>query len=221
VVYRFLLTDAVPYQRSIRAGLEGGSEGDLAIRARTVAYHYVDPRPPLVTVDVLDLGNPVSRADHGFAFGGAEEIRTLDGLFEGEPPEALEADGSYREAGTSTFQLDASRCTEGMRLRRLWDAGLDGQHFDLDVGGQPAGGDGFTLGNQWRRWSERDYDLGSADAGQAAVAFEMTALPAGSVDEFSAFRYELLCRGPETDIFSDGFEMGDASAWSGAAACCI
>jgi hypothetical protein len=217
VAYRFLLTDAVPYGQSIRVGLEGGPESDLAIRARTVAYYYLGPEPPLMTVDILDLGDPVSRADHGYGFSGVEETRTLDGLFEGEPPLALTAIGTYHEEGIEYFQMDASRCTGGggLRLRRLWDAGVEGQRFDLTAAGEAAAGTEFTLGNEARRWTERDFDLPAVAVGGELVPFEVAAQPAGATAEFTAFTYELLCRGPGGEIFADGFETGDLSGWSG------
>lgn len=214
IAYRFLLTDAVPYSRSIRAGLEGGPESDLAIRARTVAYYYLDPRPAMTVVDVLDLGEPASRADHGYTFVGSEETRTLDGLFEGEPPLGLTADGSYRERGTAHFQMEVSGCVGGLRLRRLWDAGIEGQRFDLAVDGGAAGGSEYTLGNESRRWAERDFDLPSSGLGSGVVLVDIAAEPAGVAAEFTAFTYELLCRGEGGEIFADGFETGDASGWS-------
>jgi len=215
VAYRFLLTDAVPYGQSIRAGIEGGPESNLAIRARTVAYYYLDPRPPLMTVDILDLGDPASRADHGYGFSGAEETRTLDGLFEGEPPLALSAVGTYHGEGIESFQMDASRCPGGLRLRRLWDAGVEGQRFDLIAAGEAAAGAEFTLGNEARRWAERDFDLPALEVGEELVSFEVAAQPAGAAAEFTAFTYELLCRDAGGEIFADGFETGDLSGWSG------
>lgn len=43
--YRFFLTDAVPFQRSLVAGLEPGSSGELAMAARTVSYLYLGSPP--------------------------------------------------------------------------------------------------------------------------------------------------------------------------------
>ena len=213
VAYRFLLTDAVPFASSLVAGLEGGPEADLRLRARTVAYHYVDTRPPLVVTDVLDVGDPTSRLDHEYQTQGPEETRTLDALFEGEPPEALVADGNYREAGVASFLMASGReCSSDWRIRRLWDAGVGGQSFRLVSAGIEVGGSNYTLANTHRRWSELDFDL-PPPAGQAMM-FEVDALPQDTSGEFTGFRYELLCRPLPTPIFGDGFETGDTTRWS-------
>ena len=213
VAYRWLLTDAVPYAHSIRAGLEGGFEGGLPIRARTVAYHYVDPGPGLEAVDLLDVSDPVSRVDHRYDPTVSEEIRTLEGLFEGEPPLALTADGGYREAGSVSFEMDASRCVARPRLRRLWDAGVEGQAFDLTVDGSAAGGSEYSLGNPWRRWSEVDLDLPFAVGEDGPLIFELDAQPAAALH--TDFMYQLLCRTEGEEVFADGFENGDLAVWSG------
>lgn len=215
VAYRFLLTDAVPYARSIEAGLEGGNRADLRIRARTVAYHYVDLRPALSSVDRLDLGDPVSRAEHGYQASDGDETRLLDALFEGAPATALVAEGSYRTAGSAQFVLDAGGCVDGLRLRRLWDAGGEGQRFELSVGGASAGGSEFTLGNPSRRWAEIDFDLSPLDRiADGPLDFSIVVTPDNAQNEHSAFSYELLCRRARGSLFSDGFETGGLRAWS-------
>jgi hypothetical protein len=110
--------------------------------------------------------------------------------------------------------MDASACVDGLRLRRLWDAGLDGQRFDLVVAGQSSGGSDHTLGNEWRRWAERDFAILPANAGANDVLVEVAAQPVNTHDEFTAFTYQLLCRTQGDPIFSDGFELGDVSVWS-------
>jgi len=212
--YRFLLTDAVPFARSLLAGLEGGREADLAIRARTVAWFYADPRPALAVVDALDVGDPRSRISHGYSVRGFEEIRELDGLFEGHPPAALAADGGYRGVGAAEFWMAAAGCAGDRRLRRLWDAGVEGQRFDLRVDGSEAGGSEFTLGNAARRWAESDFGLPAIARGGEALFFEVAARPAGGGVEHTDFAYELLCRLPGGALFADGFESGDTAGWS-------
>ncbi|MBZ0114395.1 MAG: DUF2961 domain-containing protein [Thermoanaerobaculia bacterium] len=42
VAYRLMLTDAIVFQTSIRARMEAGPTGDVAMKARTVAYFYTE-----------------------------------------------------------------------------------------------------------------------------------------------------------------------------------
>jgi hypothetical protein len=41
-MYRLMLTDAVPFSRHLRVGLEGGTTHNVPIRLRTVAYYYLE-----------------------------------------------------------------------------------------------------------------------------------------------------------------------------------
>ncbi len=85
--------------------------------------------------------------------------------------------------------------------------------FDLTVSGEPAGGSDFTLGNEFRRWAERDFALPTDESGGGFEFFGVSALPAGAAGEFTAFGFALLCRGAGGEIFADGFETGDGSGW--------
>lgn len=50
--YRLMLTDAIPFAVGIHAGLEGGPTNSVAMRARTVAYHYTSNQRGLVPGDL-------------------------------------------------------------------------------------------------------------------------------------------------------------------------
>jgi hypothetical protein len=75
-----------------------------------------------------------------------------------------------------------------------------------------VGGSAFTLANPDRRWVEIDFDL--PDLQGEEMLFTIDALPQDPSCEFTAFSYELLCRGRARLVFSDGFEGGDTSRWS-------
>lgn len=211
-VYRFLLTDALPWGRSITAGLEGGESSNLAIRTRTVAYYYLDPDPGLVLADTLIPADAASRSAHGYQVSGSEELRSLAGGFEGEPAEMKQGIGVYRSAGEATFELDASICRGEALLRWLRDASLPGQELALTIDGQPAGGSAFTLENPYRPWAEKDLLLPPVHGGDLAVA--VTARPQNPEGLHSEFRYELWCRPAEDTIFADFLESGSTGGWS-------
>ncbi len=42
VMYRLMLTDAVPFSRHLQVGLEGGTAHNVPMRLRTVAYYYLE-----------------------------------------------------------------------------------------------------------------------------------------------------------------------------------
>lgn len=217
--YRLLLTDAVPFATSIRAGLEGGPESNLALRVRTVAYHYSRPEPGLWLWDVLDLGDSMSRSDHAWTVDGYWALLPLDDHFEGEPPVPFQATGSYRPPGTGSFRLTVPSAASRLRIRRLLDAGAAGQEAEIFVGGQRLAAFPAVPENFDRRWQEVDVELTSV-AIPATRKLDITVValtsPAVSPPEdtlFSEFRYELWAD-VDPSVFADGFESGDLSRWS-------
>lgn len=200
--YRLMLTDAIPFGASIRAGLEGGPTSDVPLRARVVAYYYTGRGPELSVVDTLDLGDPDSILAHGYLADGAVQQALLDGFFEGEPPRALAAEGLYREAGVARFTMDASACMDRLRLRRRFDALLAGQATVVAVDGHEAGSLPYGDANETYRWRELDVDLPPAAVPGAFEIIGSPSEPGGG--PFSEFQYQLLCR--RDSVFANGFE---------------
>jgi hypothetical protein len=223
--YRLMITDAVPFAAGLLAGLEPGPEGGLPMRARTVAYFYLGGAPELTRVDVLDLSDPASVAAHGYQPDGGAKSYELDGWFEGEPPRALAAEGVRRPAGSAAiFTLRGEGCRDGWRLRRRFDALHGGQASEVWVDGALAARLPYAVANPDRRWREIDVEL-TAPAGEV-LSVEVRAAPLAKrkrlfrrrlTTDFTEFRYELWCR-VDRRIFADGFESGDTSGWSQAAA---
>ncbi len=215
--YRLFLTDAVTFGAGIRAGLETGPTGEMPMRARTVAYAYRRRSPALARRDVLELSDEGSLSDHQFEVTGDFEVETLAAAFEGEPPRPLESAGYYRQEGEASFVFDTGGCLGQPRLRRLLDAGHPGQAAIVRLDGAPAAILPPIDPNVERRWREIDVDLAAAIGGDqttVTVAYGGGELPpplAGSV--MTEFRYELWCL-MDVLVFEDGFESGDASAWS-------
>jgi len=193
--YRFLLTDAPTFAADLRAGMEVGPEGNLSMRARTVAYFYSRADPGLNLADVLDLGDPQSRSEHGYMVSGNYQILTLSGNFEGEPPLHLQADGIYRGSGIAEFHLNATACGDRLRLRRRFDASAAGQTGFIYVAGQLAAGIPFGDANPYRPWREIDLDLplGTAAGSELTVS---VLYPQGMPSTlFTEFQYQLWCNG--------------------------
>lgn len=216
--YRWLLTDGVPFEAGIRAGLEGGPTSNLRLRVRTVTYHYTRPEPGLWLWDVLDLGDAASRSRHGWSVVGDWTLQALDSQFEGEPPEAMQGTGVYRPAGTSRFHLTAPEGTTRVRIRRRLDAGIGGQRADLLADDVQVASFPVVAENPYRRWREQDLDLpASAVARSGRLDFAVVALPNPDISSpspiFSEFRYELWAD-VDPSLFANGFETGDLSGWS-------
>ncbi len=157
--YRLMLTDSISFSSSLFAGLQVGPTSNFSMRPRIVAYYYQRPTPRLVRSDVLDLGDTESRAAHGYTVIGEHTTQSLEGLFEGEPPEELKASGVYRPMGRSQFVLRADPRARSWKLRRRFDAGLGSQQADVYINGVLAGRFPPVPQNVSRRWYEIDIEL--------------------------------------------------------------
>jgi hypothetical protein len=212
--YRLFLTDAPAFGAAIRARLETGSAGQTPMRTRVVSYYYLRDDPVLVRRDVLDLGDPASRAAHQHAVLGDFEVLNLDAAFEGEPPATLQADGYYRQQGKASFTVATSGCLGQPRLRRL---GLSGQAAVVEVDGAAVASMPPIDANLDRRWREVDVDLAvpiDGDPMAVSVVYDDGGFAPPLVGEaMTEFRYELWCLF-QSLVFKDGFESGDLSGWS-------
>lgn len=218
-MYRLMPVDGVTFTRGLRAGLEGGSVGDLSLRARTVAYLYHQDEPGLFRCDVLDLGDPKSRQDHGYVVDGVHEFRELDSFFEGKPPVALLGTGVYRPAGTAHFVLSVPADARRLRLRRRLDASIPWQVADVWVDGLLVSRFPPVDPNPYRPWREIDLDLPKTEPTPTdhdiQVSVIATTNPTGQPEDidFTAFVWELWTD-VEVPLFADGFESGQTTAWS-------
>ena len=210
--YRLMPTDGITFRNRIVAGLEGGPEGDVSMRVRIVSYYYQRPAPALSRWDVLDLGDPGSRAVHGYTVPGSHSFEVLDGRFEGEPPRPLIATGAYRPLGNADFILRRHPSSQQFRLRRRFDAGLPGQAGEIHLGGELVGRWPAIDVNADRRWREIDVDLAPTTVAGKELAFRIVAPTDSGDGTFTEFVYELWADG-DAEIFTDGFESGDASRW--------
>ena len=215
--YRLMLNDGVTFENHLQAGLEGGPTGELPMRSRTVTYYYLDQQPRLHLWDRLDLGSPSDRAAHDYEVVAPHVFQPLVALFEGEPAQEATGTGVYRPPGEASFVLRAHPTSTLFRLRRRLDAGVGGQRATVRSGGETIGAFPAVDLNEARRWREVDVDLRGGSGGDGELRLTVVAEPGphlGTADDFTAFRYELWADGAAA-IFADGFESGDASAWSG------
>jgi len=188
--YRLLLADGVPFQASLRAGLESGPTNNLQMRARTVAWFYTQPRPALSLRDRLDAGSAASRQAHEYTRPSGAVCRPLTAQLESEPPVELRLYGCSFVHGSSRFVLRRPRAQGPLRLRRTLDAATAGQEADVFVNGVRAGTFPYVGRNDFRRWQQVDLDL-PPGAGGSALRLEIEVVPREVGIPFTEYGYEL------------------------------
>jgi hypothetical protein len=185
-MYRLFLTDAVPFATVLRAGLEGGPTGNLAVRARRVAWIYRSDPPGLSLRGVLDVGDAASRADAQYQTGGDETCSPREGGFEGEPEQTLSYVACERSGGPSSFVFHVPPGTTGLRLRRRLEATLGEQAATVQVNGRVAGAFAAVEPNAFRSLREIDLDL-PEQAGASTLLITVVPEPG----PFTEIRWEL------------------------------
>ena len=228
-MYRWMPADGAIARDRLRAGLEPGAEGDLAMQARHTAWWYESSARDTdewTRVDHFEAGDPGQRAAHGWTSPLDFAERQLTARYEGEPPVEETVAVLERGPGPSSFHLQARGCGDLLRLRRLFDAADAGQAAEVTVRRGAGDDDGavartalsFSVANTQRRWSEIDLDvaLPAPAAGGEIVQVTVDAQPENTAGRFSEARWELWCYA-STLLFGDGFEAGDVSSWSATA----
>ncbi len=165
--YRLMLSDAIPFRTSIRAGLETGPTANLPLRARGVSYFYARPDPALALVDQLDLGDPQSRLAHGYVAPAGEICHEMTARFEGEisPPLTATACRNDAAAGRARFQLSPRGSGRFFRLRRLFSVDQTAEPVEIWIAGVHVGTLPFAAANPFFPWQEVDLDLISPPTG--------------------------------------------------------
>jgi hypothetical protein len=140
VMYRFHLSDLVPYYRSFRFALEHGPEGNLPANYSSTAFYYQVDTPSLEMTDQLTLGDSQSEQAHAYSPGKVVWQGCRDLPFEGDRQivftnaykadakngtreslgESLHACGQ-RVAGAVEFSASILPDNQGVKLRRTLD----------------------------------------------------------------------------------------------------
>lgn len=137
VMYRFHLTDSIPYYRAFRFALEHGPEGRTPSDYESVTFSYHRDEPVLALTDSLDVGSAEDEAAHGLAAGRILWSGSRTRVYEGNDQvlaSVLPASGAgdwlplagFRDdgcawAGTCAFSVAVRPDNAGVRIRRRWD----------------------------------------------------------------------------------------------------
>ncbi|SDP19635.1 Protein of unknown function [Actinopolyspora xinjiangensis] len=185
--YRLLLSDAVPFDSELVAGIEHGPANNEPAHYSSTAYWYGSPLPRMRSTDRVDLGEPFSRAAHDYHAVG-ESRRELTATFEG----GRDA-GPYRHTTTSTtgeigFRVSVDPNNSGVRLRRLSDQAASHQAVRVRVNGREVGIWSQPLGNRSHRWLEDGFDI-PAEFTRGRSSLRVRLSPVEGAPPWSAVRY--------------------------------
>lgn len=203
-MYRWLLTDAVPFHSDLSLRLERGAYGDQPLCSQALAWHYSAPLRALAPLRELDLADPASIAAAGYAAPPGATCAPLVAAYADEPPTERAGRICRFFEGASTFAFTLPRAVERLWLRRRFDGRDGGQVATIAVNGTPVGAAPYAAAHPHRRWQSVDIplDLPAQSAG-AQLAFEVT--PADPEAEFTEAAYVLLASVGDV-VFAHDFE---------------
>ncbi|MBO9663152.1 DUF2961 domain-containing protein [Dokdonella sp.] len=186
-MYRWFLTDAPHWRQSITYKLENGADGTEPMCLRSVAFYYARPEPAQEILATLQVGDAASEAAADYRRAGDADCAMLSARFGDEPPTGRTA-AVCTGTTASRFTLTAPRAGGSFRLRRTFDAGVEGQAAEIWVDGVCVGAWPDTQANPSRRWSQMDVDFALPSAAQT-LSFEIRPRAGRRVTES---RYELF-----------------------------
>ena len=158
-VYRWHLTDPIPFNRRLRFTIQHGPVNDMPVRFDSVAFYYRRPHPSWTgPIDRLDLGSAVDRDRHEYEDGVAR-VEQIESGFPGERSSDLLSHEVRYSDGAIHFRIDVSESARGIRLRRLFDASTGGQVATVFVDGEPAGVWLSSDSNEFHRWGESVFEI--------------------------------------------------------------
>jgi hypothetical protein len=193
--YRWLLGDAINFQRSLQAGFEIGPINDIsATDRRTAAFWYALPSTPSQVTDTITIGDSASEQAHDYNVTGQtfRGERTL--AYPGDQRVTLRPDTGVAFTGQSDFSVKVDPNSKAVLLRRRTDMGTGNQVADVYVNGQLAGRwqeRGVVKGGEWR---DSEFLLpANLTRGQSKV--NITVRFVSSDKDWNEFSYEVLSLG--------------------------
>ena len=180
-MYRWFLTDAPTWRKSIVFKLENGPIGADPLCIRSAAFFFAQSVATQDVLATLDVGDAALVAAAQYQPSIGAQCASQTAKFGDEPPTTRTA-GVCSGNGTSRFVLVAPRAGQAFRLRRTFDAGVPGQAAELWVNGTKVGGWPDVQVNPSRRWAQLDLDF-ILPVPTSTLAFEIRPLNNATVTE--------------------------------------
>lgn len=187
--YRLMISDAVPFARSVDFDIEHGWDSDVPAHYSSVAYWYGLPTQSAAQTDVVEAVNDRDRTKHGYR-AERESRATLTSTFEGRGDRSPLTGQVASAGGPVTFTAQVDPGNRGVRLHRVSDQAQSVQRARVYVDGSLVGEWYQPLRNPHSRWLEDAFDLpSSVTAGKRAVTVRLEPVTASA--PWSAARYRV------------------------------
>lgn len=186
-MFRLLLADAVPYEESLRAGMEHGLVNDRDGLYSSTAYLYTQPDPAAVRTDALEVDDEDSLAEHEYSDGDADQY-SMTSVYEGDDDTSEITDDVRATTEPVTFTVAVDPTNVGVRLRRASDQSEARQEVQVTIEGVDVGTWLQPRGNSGQRWLEDSFPVpAELTANQSVILVTLT--PENGAPPWTAAQY--------------------------------
>jgi hypothetical protein len=208
-MYRYLISDLIPFNTSIKVGIEHGGTNDTPdTDIRSAALYYKQDEPLAVQSDEVDVGDAGSEAAHEYQITGQTWAGMLTDTYEGDDDDVPVADDGRWHSGTSTFTVALDPCNAGVLLRRRMDYNAARQEAEVYVNDVLAGVWYDAGRNPYHRFRDSEFMLPRAlTRGESVVTLRIENVSPES--DWTEFHYWVLTLRPPREILGDVDGDGD------------
>lgn len=173
--YRWLLTDALPFDSSISFGIEHGGVDDVAANYSTTAFWYGQGAPVATQTDSLTLGDASSESAHHYTTTDPGPAQ-LASTYEGNDGTPVTVTQNVRTATAPvSFTVAVAAGNTGVLLYRTSDQNVSFQQAEVRVDGTDVGTWLEPLGNTDHRWLDDEFALpAAATSGKTSITVTIT-----------------------------------------------
>ena len=173
--YRWLLTDAVPFDSAITFGIEHGGTDNVAANYSTTAFWYGQSTPVATQSDSLTLGDASSESAHHYTSSDPGPV-SLSSTYEGNDGTPVTVTQNVRTTTAPvSFTMSVGSANNGVLLYRTSDQKVAFQQAEVSVNGTDVGPWLEPLGNTSHRWLDDEFALpASVTSGQSSITVTIT-----------------------------------------------
>ena len=185
-VYRFFITDPIPFRTGIDYTIEHGGVNEIATDYESVVFWYGLPRLAARAVDRVDLSAEPGDAQHVVIEGPTRRVRLVSS-FEGPMESTRSAQTVIYHEGPVRMAVQVDPDNLGVILRRIFDQRVGPQRATVWVDGEVAGTWYHPETNTRHRFADSDFFIPSTlTRGKERLLIEI--VPEG---EWNAVGYEV------------------------------
>lgn len=191
-MYRFHLTDPIPFMSSGRFGIEHGPQNESTADYQSLAFYYLkkDNTPSIELSDQLNVVNSSDIQAHDYSVTNKTEEYTLNNYYEGFNDKSIVSDNGLKHKGESQFTVSINSKNKGVRLLRQFDYSILNQNAEVYVDDDLVG-TWYSAGkNTVKKWRDEMFLIPisfTKDKNEIQITIKVDPLSS----EWSEFNYKI------------------------------